>query len=213
MKHYYLLFGALSLLFLASFGLVESLDLPLLADPSPWMKGNLLIAACIGIGLLAADIFLPIPATIVMITHGALFGVLTGTFVSLIGSFLSAWLGFYLGRRGGPLLTKWIPEHERLQADRLLQKYGTPAVIVSRPVPILSESIAIMAGTGKMGWAPFTLAVFLGALPASFLYAFTGATAMRFDSMVLVFGLVLLIAGFFWMAGRSPREKGAEQEV
>lgn len=191
------------LVFLTSFGLVEALQVPLLTDPSPWMKGHLLTAAIIGISLLALDIFLPVPATIVMITHGALFGVFWGTAISLFGSLVSGGLGFYLGRRGGPILKKWIPESEQKRANQILQQWGLLAVIVSRPVPIISESIAIMAGTGSLKWGSFCLATIAGALPASFLYAYTGATAISFDSMVAIFGLVLLIAGFFWFLGRN----------
>lgn len=213
MKHYYFLVAALMLVFLASFGLVEALEVPLLTDPTPWMSDHLWQAACIGVALLALDIFLPVPATIVMITHGALFGVLLGTLFSLIGSQLAGWLGFYVGRRGDAFLERWIPAAERARADALLQQWGVLAVILSRPVPILSESVAIMAGTSSIGWLPFSLATLAGAVPAAFLYAYTGATAISFDSMVTIFGLVLLIAGFVWFVGRTfkPRNTPANE--
>jgi uncharacterized membrane protein YdjX (TVP38/TMEM64 family) len=190
------------LVFLVSFGFVETMEWQLLTDPTPWMSGNMAGAALLGIGLLTADIFIPVPATIVMITHGALFGVPLGTLISIIGSLLAAWLGFALGRYSEPWIARWVPEAERQRANQTLTRYGLLAVIVTRPVPILSESIAIMAGSSKLSWPSYSLAVVAGSIPAAFLYAFTGATAANFDSMVLIFGLVLLIAGVFWLMGR-----------
>src|SRR6185436_11950262 len=132
------------------------------------------IAAVVGVGLLVADVVLPVPSSLVMILHGALFGVVVGTLLSLAGSLGAALFGFWIGRRGGPLFARLVPEDERLRADALLQTWGDLALIV-------------------------TLA---GSLPAALLYALTGATARSLDNAVLVFSLVLLVAGLFWAIGK-----------
>jgi uncharacterized membrane protein YdjX (TVP38/TMEM64 family) len=137
-----------------------------------------------------------------MIAHGALFGVIAGSSLSLIGSAGAALAAFALGRRGGALLGRLVPRDERERADRLLKKYGALAIIITRPVPILAETVAIMAGASALGWGRMLAASVAGSLPASALYALTGALAASFQNGALMFGLVLIIAGVFWLVGR-----------
>jgi uncharacterized membrane protein YdjX (TVP38/TMEM64 family) len=75
------------------------------------------------------------------------------------------------------------------------------AIVVTRPVPLLAEIVAIMAGTSSLGWRQAALATVVGSLPPALLYALTGATAAALTSGVLAFGLVLLVAGVFWLVG------------
>jgi uncharacterized membrane protein YdjX (TVP38/TMEM64 family) len=113
----------------------------------------------------------------------------------------AALVGFSLGRRGGPLLARLVPPEERARADYILSRWGTLAIVVTRPVPLLAETVAIMAGTSPLGWRCVALAALFGSLPPALLYALSGATAAALTSGVLVFGLVLLIAGIFWLVG------------
>ena len=202
MKHYLLLIGAMMALLLGLFGLATQLDVPLLSDPRPWLERRGPLAALVGVGLLAGDVVLPVPSTLVMMAHGALFGVTLGTALSLVGSTVSALVGFAIGRSGGPLLARLVPESERQRAYALLSRWGGLAVLVTRPVPIVAETVAILAGTSPMGWGRMVLATLAGALPASLLYALAGATAATFDNALLVLALVLVMAGVFWALGR-----------
>jgi uncharacterized membrane protein YdjX (TVP38/TMEM64 family) len=209
MKRYWLLTGLMMVLFLALFGIVEWLRLPILTNPEPLLARGGWLAAVGGVVLLVADVVLPVPASLVMILHGALFGVVAGTLLSLAGALGAALFGFWIGRRGGPLLARLVPEDERQRADALLREWGDLAIIVTRPVPILAETMAILAGASPMGWGRMLLATLAGALPASLLYALTGATARNLDDTVLVFSLVLLVAGLFWAVGKySFRMRG-----
>ncbi|HEX2223177.1 MAG TPA: VTT domain-containing protein [Thermoanaerobaculia bacterium] len=201
MTRFWILTGTMMAVFLGLFGLAEALRVPLLTDPSPWLSGGGFAAALIGFGLLVGDVLLPVPSSLLMIAHGALFGVVGGTLLSLAGSLGAGLLGFALGRRGGPLLARLVPDEERRRADALLQRWGDLAIVVTRPIPILAETVAVLAGTSPLGWGRMALATLAGSLPAALLYALTGATAARMDNLVLVFGLVLLVAGVFWALG------------
>src|SRR5207248_1807305 len=140
--------------------------------------------------------------SLVMVAHGALFGVVMGTFLSLLGSVGAALFGFAIGRRGGTLLARVVPPEERARADRMLARWGTLAVVVTRPVPLLAETVAIMAGASPLGWGRMALAALIGSLPPALLYALTGATVANFQSTSLMFGVVLLVTGSFWLVGR-----------
>jgi uncharacterized membrane protein YdjX (TVP38/TMEM64 family) len=216
MRSYWILLGLMSALFLALFGLVEALHVPLLTDPRPWLSGSgRWGAAAIGVGLLIADVFLPVPASLIMVAHGALFGILGGTLLSLFGGLAASAVGFAVGRRGSAALHRWVPEAERRRADALLRHWGDLAVVVTRPVPILAESVAILAGTSPLGWRRFLVASAAGLLPVALLYALTGATAAHLDSAFLMFGLVMLVAALVWFGGRRLRKDpkpGLEEE-
>ncbi|HEV7506922.1 MAG TPA: VTT domain-containing protein [Thermoanaerobaculia bacterium] len=207
MKRYALLTLAMMAIFLALFGLAEWLGVPLLTDPGPWLSRGGWIAAALGFALLVADVLLPVPSSLVMIAHGALFGVVGGTLLSLAGSLGAGLFGFALGRRGGPLLDRLVPEDERLRANALLERWGDLAIVVTRPVPILAETLSILAGTSSMSWSRMTVATFAGSLPAALIYALAGATARSLDNVALVFGLVLGVTGIFWLIGKRLRTR------
>ena len=202
MKRYLLIMASMIAFFLMLFFLVEALGVPLLADPTPWMKHGGVVAAVIGVGLLIADVLLPVPSSLVMVAHGALFGVVMGTFLSLLGSVGAALFGFAIGRRGGKLLTRIVTPAERARADRMLARWGALAVVVTRPIPLLAETVAIMAGASPLGWGRMALAALVGSLMPALLYALTGAAVANFQSTSLMFGVVLLVTGSFWLVGR-----------
>jgi membrane protein DedA with SNARE-associated domain len=100
------------------------------------------------------------------------------------------------------LMERLVSPAERERADGLLKRWGALAIIVTRPVPLLAETVAIMAGTSSLGWGRVTLAAVAGSLPPSLLYAVTGASVANLQNTTLVFGLVILIAGAFLFFGR-----------
>src|SRR5918998_226226 len=151
MKRYWAVIGAILFFFLVLFLLVEAMDVPLLTDPSPWLGRGGVLAALVGVGLLVADVALPVPSSTLMIAHGALFGVVGGTLLSLGGSMGAALVGFALGRRGGPLLARFVQHQGRARADRMLTRWGALAIVITRPVPLLAETVAIMAGPSPPG--------------------------------------------------------------
>ena len=207
MKRYALLVVAMMAVFLGLFALAEAAGVPWLTGPGPWLDQGGWIAAAVGIGLLVGDVVLPVPSTVVMIAHGALFGVALGTLCSLAGCLGATLLGFAIGRSsirlgGGRLFERLVPADERRRADALLSRWGALAVLVTRPLPIVAETVAILAGASSMGLGTVVLAALAGSLPAALLFAVTGATAARLDNLLLVFALVLSIAGVFWLFGR-----------
>jgi uncharacterized membrane protein YdjX (TVP38/TMEM64 family) len=202
MKRHLLIMTALIACFTILFLIVEALGVPLLSDPTPFMKHGGVVAAGLGVGLLIADVLLPVPSSLVMVAHGALFGVAVGTMLSLIGSVGAALFAFAIGRRGGRVLERMVTREERERADYLLARYGSVAIIITRPVPLLAETVAIMAGTSSMSWSRILFASLVGSLPPALLYALTGAAVANLESTAIMFVVVLLVAGLFWLIAR-----------
>lgn len=199
MRRYLYLVIALKLALLALFGLVTLLGVPLLTDPAPYMPEATLPVAALGVALLIADVLIPVPSSLVMVAHGALFGALGGALLSLTGSIGAAALGFWIGRKGGPLLDRIMTPAERDRGDRLLARHGGLAIVLSRPLPILAETVAILAGTSPLPWPRLLIAAALGALPPALLYALAGAAATGFDDQLLIFAAVMGAAALFWL--------------
>jgi uncharacterized membrane protein YdjX (TVP38/TMEM64 family) len=202
MKRFWLVTVAMLATFLALFGVVEGLGVPVLTDPSAWLNRGGALAAALGVGLLVADVFLPVPSSVVMLAHGALFGVWWGSALSLAGSVGAAALGFFVGRRGSRALERLVTPAEKARADRMLARWGGLAIVVTRPIPLLAETTAIIAGTSSMTWPRLLVASAAGSAPPALLYALTGATSRGLDNGFLMFGLVMVIAGAFWLIGK-----------
>jgi|RhiMetdeSRZDD1v2_1073273.scaffolds.fasta_scaffold12604_13 uncharacterized membrane protein YdjX (TVP38/TMEM64 family) len=188
--------------FLALFLLGEAAGIPLLEDPTPWLQQAGWVAAAIGVSLLALDVVLPVPSNIVMIAHGALFGTIVGALLSLLGSMLASAVAFWIGRRGGRLLVLAVPADDRAHADAILTRWGIVAIVVSRPLPLLAETILVLAGASPLGWRSAMLATLLGSLPLCLFYAWAGAASVGFEGGAIVFGLTIALAAILGLAIR-----------
>jgi uncharacterized membrane protein YdjX (TVP38/TMEM64 family) len=202
MKRYLLIIAAMVVFFLLLFLAVEALGVPLLKDPTPWMKHGGMLAASLGVSLLIADVLLPVPSSLVMVANGSLFGVVAGTLLSLLGSVGAALFGFAIGRRGGGLLNRVVTLQEQERINRLLARWGTLAIVLTRPVPLLAVTVAIMAGASALGWGQVAVAALVGSFVPALLYALTGAAVANFQSTALMFLVVLFVTGSFWLIGR-----------
>lgn len=212
MRRYLLFFIILCTMALILFFAVEEMDIRLLKNPEVLLHQGGLIAACAGIGLLIADVILPIPASLVMIAHGAIFGVWLGSLFSLIGGVMASCAGYYLGYKSGPMINKFITMQEQEQASDAMKKWGGLAVLISRPIPLMAESISIMAGVIQMPVQKFIIASLLGILPAAIIFAITGVYALEMKSGIWSFGIVLLVAGFFWVIGKYKRHSSSRSK-
>ncbi len=206
-RHYLMAAVAVLVCFLALFLVGEALGLPLLEDPTPWLRQAGWLSAAIGVGLLAADVLLPVPSNVVMIAHGALFGIVVGAALSVLGGMLATVAAFWIGRRGGTLLAKAVPANERARADAILARWGVVAIMVTRPLPLLAETLIVLAGASTMSWRTAMLSAFVGFLPPSVFYAWAGAMSIGFEGGVLIFGLTILLAALSGLAVRRLEQR------
>jgi len=200
---------AVPLALLAVFGVAHALGWRWLTDDA-FVHGELLgrarpLAAAIGVGLLTVDLLLPVVSSPIMLAHGWLYGVFGGTLLNLAGGLGCGGLGLALGRLGGPWLARLLRPEEHARATALLARHGLLALIVTRPVPLLAESVVLAAGAAGLPWGRALPALALGCLPPAFLYALAGAwQAPNLASNLLIFLLVITLAGLTWLATR-PR--------
>lgn len=213
LTRYFLLVSGTLTLFLVSFLIAGAFSVAVLDDPTPWLA-RADVGAVVGTALLIADVVLPVPSSVVMLAHGALFGVVGGAALSLAGSVGAALAGYALGHRAGPPLLRSIcSEAEHARADRLVRRWGLLAVAASRPVPLLAETVAVAAGASSLGVARTLVSAAAGAVPGAVLYAVAGAAGVGAPSGLLVFGAVIALATVLWLVGRRVESPGVQDSV
>ena len=171
-------------------------------------------SAAIIVGLLVADILLPVPSSFVMVFSGAAFGVVAGAALALVGSIAGEWLGFELVRRHGRgLAARLVGEDEIDNLTGFFDRYGTSAVIMTRPLPIVMETISIIAGLSGMSRARFLGASLAGTAPIVVVYAYAGAVSRELGSLVPALVMLATVMGAGWLWYRTRRgSSGAEPE-
>lgn len=184
---------------LAAFAIVGALRVPLLIDPTSTLHGTGALAGVLSVALLTADVVVPLPSSVVMTVNGALFGIAVGALLSLLGGIGATVAGVAIGRHSRRWVDRLASTGQQERADRLLARYGVVAVVVTRPVPLLAETTAIMAGAAGLSWRRTTLAGAAGNVVPATVYAIAGAATAGMASTVLVFGGVMLVALTVWL--------------
>jgi uncharacterized membrane protein YdjX (TVP38/TMEM64 family) len=186
-------------LFLVIFIMAEQFQLPLLTDPDKYLDHGSWLVGVFGVGLLLSDVILPVPSSGVMVLQGAAYGLIPGAALSLIGGTGAALVAFLVGRRSRPAVDRVAGPEQRQRARILLDRYGIWAVIVSRPVPMLAETVGILAGAGGMRWWQVGWAGALGNVVPAIAYAAVGAYSRTFADGAVIFLLVLVLATLAWI--------------
>lgn len=184
---------------LVGFAIVGLLRPEILTDPSPWMTSAGPLAAVVGVALLVGDVAVPAPSSVVMVAHGALFGVVGGTLLSLLGGTGATLLAFAIGRRSRGAVERRVRESDRRRAEALVERYGVMALVVTRPVPVLAETAALVAGTTPMRWRQALLGGVAGNVVPAVVYAVAGAYARSVPEQFLVVVLVLAFSCLLWL--------------
>ena len=137
---------------------------------------------------LAADVFLPVPSSVVSTLAGTLLGFAQGLAASFAGMSLGSILGYWFGATAGrAVIEKTVSTKDLDRVADAQQRLGGWSVVLSRPIPVLAEASVIAAGITRMPFQRFLLLSSLANLGISAAYAYTGATAADRDSFLLAF--------------------------
>lgn len=207
MKKVILLTGIILLFFLALFGIATASGVPIAEFSENLVKKPGIAGMALSALLLIADVFLPVPSSLIMIMNGALYGPWLGSILSLVGGTGAAAAGYWLGRSGQATVLRWLSKSDLDTANRFYKRWGLLTVIASRPVPLLAETVSVMAGLSQWGLTRTLLSSAAGLLPVVVIYAFSGYYAAQNDYGVLSFLLVVGIAAAAWLVGHMLQRK------
>ena len=169
-------------------------------DPLPSVP----VMAGLELAVLAADLLLPVPSSVVATLGGAHLGIALGTCCAWLGMTAGAAAGWWLGRvAGGQALSRLRPE-ERIFLEQQERRFGPLFIVLTRPLPLFAEAAAIFAGAAGMRQRDFLLAAASGNLVIAFAWSFLGAMGHSQDTVqsVLIWSLLLPVA-VTWLVVRQ----------
>lgn len=166
-----------------------------LREAGPWGAAAIFL-------LLAADLFLPVPATPLISLAGYLYGPLLGGLIGAGGSFTGGLVGYALCRALGRATTIRLLGPAAVEAHtQQVRTHGPWLVAGSRWLPVLPEVVACLAGLLRMPLGTFILALACGSLPFGFTFALLGTAGKEHPGWALVLSLVLPL--LLWLATRK----------
>ena len=202
----------------------------LIAPIAAWIIGVISAAGYMGIaGLMALEsACVPLPSEVIMPFAGYLastgrFSLVLAATAGALGCNIGSTLAYAAGARGGrSLVERWgryllLSPGDLDRADRFFRRFGGPAVLIGRLLPVVRTFIALPAGIARMPQLQFQLYTFVGSWPWCYALAYVGyllgerwdsdprlrAVMHRFDFAVI--GLLTL--GFGWFVWRHLRQR------
>ena len=166
------------------------------------------LLAGLEVGVLAADLLLPVPSSMVATLGGASLGLAVGTLCAWAGMTIGAAIGWWLGHMTAGRSLAALDATDRAALARQERRLGPLLVVLTRPLPLVAEATALLAGSAGMPLPTFLAAAAGGNLAIAFAWSLAGAVGRDADSLpwVLAASLAVPVAA----ALLAVRRRGAE---
>jgi uncharacterized membrane protein YdjX (TVP38/TMEM64 family) len=164
------------------------------ADVERFVDGWGAWSAAGSVALMVLHSFLPLPAEIIPLVNGMIFGPWLGIALTWIGAMLGAVLSFALARwLGRPFVRLIVREHHRERIVKL--SLSPPTLLLIRLVPLISFNLVnYAAGLLGVGWWSFLWTTAIGILPLTVAMTFLGGKILAAPLWAwVVSGLVLVL--------------------
>ncbi len=149
------------------------------------------------------SVIAPLPAFLITIANGALFGFWWGMLLSWGSAMLGAALCFYIARfLGAKHVARIVSQPAVNKADQFIEKYGNYAILIARLIPYVPfDAVSYVAGLTRIRFLGFWLATGIGQLPATAVYTYLGnRISTHTNLMLLGFGIVISVSIVIWLA-------------
>lgn len=158
------------------------------------LAGRPLATAAAVVAVLATDIFLPVPSSAVATLAGQTLGPLTAAFCVWAGLMISSGVGYEASRRlGTPVAERFCRPAELAAAASRFRHWGSAALILTRPVPILAEACVLLAGLHEFPRRQFYTTVAAATAVLSVAFVALGWISRQGDWTALALLLSVLI--------------------
>ncbi len=153
-------------------------------------------------GALAADIFLPVPSSLVSTLCGMTLGLNLGFWTSFMGMNVSCAVGYLFGRYCSGAAEKLIGPQEMAALRRWEDRAGGPFLVAMRAVPVLAEASVLFAGVARTPPLRSSLWMLVGNAVVSLAYAVAGSLGHDSGAMYPALLASLAATGLIMLAGR-----------
>lgn len=168
-----------------------------------------LVAATVVL-LLATDVFLPIPSSVVSTLAGSQLGTFGGTLASWLGMSLGAIVGFAIARQFGPPLVAWLTRTEDVsRTETLIDRFGPLLLVAGRGVPVLAEATVLLFGMHRLPWRRFLPPVLAANFALALAYSLFGEIAKQYESLLLALAVAVIIPVLMVAAFRAWTTRAA----
>ena len=148
----------------------------------------------------------PIPASVVQLANGIVYGQVWGTLLNIVGQMAGAMLAFSIARGlGKGAVERLAGQISGRGVETWLQRWGGSALFLVRAIPGMpSDFLSYAAGLTNMRGRTYVLVSLAGYIPQSFIYAWLGDAAMTWFWWIIAagFGVSGVIAGVVWLIQR-----------
>jgi uncharacterized membrane protein YdjX (TVP38/TMEM64 family) len=148
-------------------------------DVEGFVRGWGAWSAAASVMLMVLHSFLPLPAEIIPIANGILFGPLPGIALTWLGAMLGAVLSFALARAlGRPFVRLAVSDARWAEIERVSPRPGT--LLLVRLVPLISFNLVnYAAGLMGVSWWRFLWTTALGILPLTIAMVLAGSEILK----------------------------------
>src|SRR5450830_356362 len=214
-ENYWLSLLVFSILVVASFllfaqqiqQLLNHLGTVLPTDPVQRLSLALLLVT-----LLALDVLLPVPSSLVSLLAVAALGAIGGYLVIFIGLCLGASLGYWLGAGYFRLLSNWLGLRSR-QPGQLAYRLSTLSLVCLRGVPVLAETSVLAAGMQRSPLRQFLLVTTLANAGLALAYAAIGSLLVQQNALLATILASMVLPGLFLGARSLFKDRLAQPRL
>jgi membrane protein DedA with SNARE-associated domain len=121
---------------------------------------------------------------------------------------------YALGARGSAAAERLVGAPGLARAQAVAARYGDWTIVICRPIPVLAEATAVVAGVVRAPLGRFLALTAAANLGIAAGYAAVGAYAMRVDSFLIAFvGALLIPAMALGVAKMAFRSTGRQKQA
>lgn len=146
--------------------------------------------------LLALDVALPVPSSVVATLAGFALGFGGGAAVVWTGLMAGCAGGYWLGRAfGEPLARRFVESAQLAAMAASFERWGAWTLVLCRALPVLAEASVLTAGLLRLSLRRFLAVCALSNLGLATAYAGVGAYSAKVESFLLAFAGSLILPG------------------
>ena len=205
MKELFKIFLIIASVFGSTFLVVKLSGILSVEDIQSWLiqttEFSLLLTGAIITIILLADLFIAVPTLTVTILAGYFLGHFYGFIFALSGVSLAGIIGYILSRYYGNKLLKLIIKDQTKQEESMsiFKKHGFMMILLSRAMPIIPETTAVLSGISRMHFSKFISAWMISSIPYVFIATYAGSVSTLEDPKPAILAAIG-ITSFLWVA-------------